>query len=386
MQKVSEFFFDAMFNQETGYYRTKNPIGKTSDFITAPEISQTFGESIAAYILQIASTKKSPIALVEMGAGKGTLFFDILNSIKKLAEKNIESAVDFLERTTFFIIEINPVLRQIQQEKLADFSVSWYESFGEFEFLMRYPPTPAGPPPLTGGQAPVKGGGPQGRGVSLPELDTKVSVAELDIEVSSKAPELFFISNELFDCFPIDQFVFTESGWRERLVDGEKFTLADFDKETHDFVEKEIGSLAPIGAVFEYSSSARKFMAQLCEALRTQGGMAINIDYGYDKNLFANTLQALKNHRKVDVLKNPGSADITAQVDFRALNKITKEFNLNSSLISQKEFLLSLGIEQRRQNLLIKNPQKSSEINSAIDRLIDSDQMGDLFKCHIIWK
>jgi len=130
---------------------------------------------------------------------------------------------------------------------------------------------------------------------------------------------------------------------------------------------------------------ARNFMAQLCGALKKQGGIAINIDYGYIKNEFANTLQALKNHKRCDVLENIGESDITALVDFLALENIAKNQGFNSSLISQAQFLTGLGIEERRKMLLLKNPEKSSEINSAIDRLIGADQMGDLFKCLIIW-
>jgi NADH dehydrogenase [ubiquinone] 1 alpha subcomplex assembly factor 7 len=334
--KISRFMSEALFNPASGYYRTKNPIGKNSDFITAPEISQTFGELLAAYFLQIAATKKSKIAFVEMGAGKGTLFFDILNSIKKLAVKNIPEALDFLERSTFHIVEIGEVLREAQQKKLAEFSVAWHENFENFL-------------------------------------------------AQNHNQEIFFLSNELFDCFPIDQFVLTEIGWRERIVGGKDFALAPFSKEIHNFVEKEIAALAPIGAVFEFSEAARNFMAQLCEALQKQGGIAINIDYGYIKNEFANTLQALKNHQKCSPLENVGEADLTALVDFAALEKITKNHSLNSSLITQAQFLQGLGIEERRKQLLIKNPEKTAEINSAIDRLIGADQMGDLFKCLIIW-
>ncbi len=328
---------EALFHPLHGYYRTKNPIGKNSDFITAPEISQVFGELLAVYFLQIASTKKSQIAFVEMGAGKGTLFCDILNSIKKLAQKNIAPAVDFFERTTFFIIEINPILQKIQQKNLHEFNVSWCESFSDF---------------IT----------------------------------KNSDREIFFLSNELFDCFAIDQFVLTEIGWRERIIKGDKFILADFDKKIHDFVEKEIKALAPIGAVFEYNLAAREFMAQLCEALKKQGGISINIDYGYTKNEFANTLQALKNHQKTNVLENVGDSDITSLVDFTSLQKIVQNFALNSSLVSQAQFLQELGIEERRKILLTKNPEKKFEINSAIDRLIDLNQMGELFKCLIIWK
>jgi len=328
---------EALFHPQTGYYRTKNPIGKNSDFITAPEISQVFGELLAVYLLHVASAKKTKIALVEMGAGKGTLFCDILTAIKKLSDKKIPQAVDFLERTAFHIIEINEVLQKIQKENLQEFQINWHQKFEELQLV--------------------------------PEQ------------------EIFFITNELFDCFPIDQFVHTEIGWRERIINNKNFTLAAFDKKTHDFIEKEIAALAPIGAVFEYSFEARNFMTQLCQTLNQQGGIAINIDYGYIKNEFANTLQAIKNHQKCDVLETPSEADITALVDFSALEKIAKNSALNTSLISQAQFLQSLGIEERRQALLAnKSMENQEKINLAIDRLIDSSQMGDLFKCLIVWK
>lgn len=333
--KISSFMQEALFDESRGYYRTKNPLGKNSDFITAPEISQIFGELIAAYILQISSNQKKKISFVEMGAGRGVMMRDILNSIKKLADKKNPLALEFLTSTTFHIIEINEVLKKIQQENLQNFDVKWHKNFSDFLI---------------------------------------------------DAEEIFFVSNELFDCFPIDQFVLTEIGWRERIIVEKNFTLAAFDKKIHNFVEKEIGILAPIGAVFEYSATAREFMNQLCAALQKNGGIAINFDYGYSKNNFANTLQALKNHQKTNVLENVGECDITAHVDFVALDKITKNYDLNSSLITQREFLISLGIEERRKILLEKNPQLADEINSSIDRLIDSNQMGELFNCHIIWK
>jgi NADH dehydrogenase [ubiquinone] 1 alpha subcomplex assembly factor 7 len=331
--KISQFVEKALFDESRGYYRTKNPLGKNSDFITAPEISQTFGESIALYLLQIFSYKKEKISLVEMGAGRGVMMFDILNSIKKLAEKQNLQALDFLECASFHIIEINEVLVKIQQEKLCDFNVKWHKSFSDFE------------------------------------------------KISDK---FFFISNEIFDCFPIDQFVLTEIGWRERIIVNKNFTLAPFEKKIHNFVEQEIATLAPIGAVFEYSKTARDFMNELCAALKNKGGIAINFDYGYFKNEFANTLQALKNHKKTDIFEE--GCDITAHVDFGTLDKITKDYSLNSSLITQREFLISLRINDRKKNLIEKNPQLEAEINSAINRLIDVNQMGELFKCHIIWK
>jgi SAM-dependent MidA family methyltransferase len=337
MQKISDFMSKALFDGASGYYRTKNPIGKNSDFITAPEISQVFGELVAAYLLQIFAEKKNKFSLVEMGAGKGTWLKDILTSIKKLADKKIAPAIEFLECAEIHIVEINEVLKKIQKENLKEFSIIWHENFSEF--------------------------------------------------LENQKGEICFISNELFDCFAIDQYVKTDIGWCERLIDSDKFITANFDPKINEFVEKETDfAQAPFGAIFEFSLQAKNFMTQLCEALKTQGGMAIIIDYGYIKNEFANTLQAIKNHQKIDVLKTEGDADITALVNFAMLEKIAKNFKLNSSLISQREFLIKLGIEERRKNLIAKNPDKISEINSSIDRLIGAGQMGELFKCLIVWK
>jgi NADH dehydrogenase [ubiquinone] 1 alpha subcomplex assembly factor 7 len=114
------------------------------------------------------------------------------------------------------------------------------------------------------------------------------------------------------------------------------------------------------------------------------------IDYGYTENQIQNypngTLQAVKNHQYADVLKNAGSSDITALVDFFVLQKTALKNHLQTSLITQKEFLISLGIEARREKLLSeKNSAEQNQINSSINRLIDEQQMGELFKVLIIW-
>jgi len=339
---ISQFIKHFLFDEKIGYYKTKNPIGKDSDFITAPEISQVFGEILAAYILEISSTKNKNIALVEMGAGKGTLFFDILSTINLLAQKKLKIAEDFLRKTSFNIVEINPVLQKIQKEKLAKFNVNWHDNFEDF---------------------------------------TK----------ENKDVEIFFISNELLDCFAIDQYILTESGWRERLIDLENkvFTLAPLNKQMHNFINEELNetsAMPALGAVFEVSFELRDFIKDLCQKIKSQGGLVINIDYGYFKTEFANSLQAIKNHKKCDIFSSINQADITAHVDFGALDKIAKNLNCNTSFITQKTFLESLGINERKKALIAKSPTNKGEINLAIDRLVSKDKMGELFKVHIIWQ
>jgi len=346
--KISTLIERVLFDDKCGYYKTKNPIGKNADFITSPEISQIFGELVAVYIIHVASNSKKQISLVEMGAGKGTWFKDILQTINKLIKKNNPQAVDFIGKVTFNIIEINPVLQKIQQQNLQNFPIKWHKNFDDF--------------------------------------------------FKQKSGEIFFISNELFDCFAIDQYIKTIDGWCERLIkfDDEKafknpqFFLEKFKLQTNDFVEEKLGKIlaknAPINAVFEYSKSAQEFMKKLCEAIEESGGIAINFDYGYDGYDFSNTLQAIKNHQKIPFLEGLNDCDITAQVDFFALDKIVKNHGLNSSIVSQEEFFLSLGAKERIDFLIEKNPHLSSEIMNGFLRLTNKNEMGGLFKSHIFWK
>lgn len=334
--KISEFVNKALFDEKTGYYITKNPLGDDGDFITAPEISSIFGEMLAAYLLQICGAQKDNFTLVEMGAGRGIMMYDILSCIKKLANKQNPQALNFLAKAQINIIEIGEKLKEIQQQNLKDFQITWYKNFSEF--------------------------------------------------LEKTAGKIFFISNELLDCFAIDQYVFSEAGWRERIIEGQKFVLAPFDERAHNFIESELNPLSErhLGYVYEINFAARDFMKKLCGALKDRGGVAINFDYGYYETQFTNTLQALKNHKMVTIFTE--NCDITAQVDFGALDKIAKNFNLNSSFITQREFLISLGIKEREEILVEKNPQMRENISAAVARLIEERQMGELFKCHIIWK
>jgi SAM-dependent MidA family methyltransferase len=349
--KISQIINQALFDPVKGYYKTKNPIGKNNDFITAPEISSIFAEVIASYLLYHFANKKNRFSLVEMGAGTSALFANILHSIKNLAQKKHQVAIDFIEFGSFHIIEINPVLKKLQQQNLENFGeqfkIKWHENFSQF--------------------------------------------------LASKNGEIYFISNELFDCFAIDQYLKTQDGWQEKMVEVDdpnnlsnpRLVIANYDQKINDFVEQQIGknlvNQASINAIFEYSQDARNFFSQLSQAIKTHQGIAINCDYGYDQYHFANSLQAIKNHQKLDFIDSFYEADITAHVDFFALDNIAKNFKLETSLISQRQFLLELGAEDRKNQLCLLHPQNAIKIQQAFDRLVSPLQMGNLFKFHIIW-
>lgn len=345
--KISDLVAESLYNKENGYYIHNNPLGSKNDFITAPEISQIFGEVMAIYLLNIFQNFNEEISLVEMGAGRGVWFYDILHSIHKLAQKNSKIAINFLQKTNFNIIEINQELTKIQQQKLKNYKINWYQNFLEFN--------------------------------------------------KNNLSPIFFISNELFDCFPIDQYIKTKEGWQERLVVFDdkqnlsrgRFVIRNFDKKIDDFVVNQIGNYnankAGVGAVFEYSEMAQNLMNLLCMAIKQRGGILINFDYGYNFYEFANTLQVIKNHQKIDFFQGLGNADITALVDFVALDKIAKKYQLKTSLISQREFILNLNGAERLQNLINENPAQKVDLMQRFARLVEPNQMGNLFKVHFVW-
>lgn len=354
--KISQLINYCLYNPQSGYYRTKNPLGSDGDFITAPEISSLFGELMALYLLNIYAADGRKFSLVEMGAGRGLWFYDICVTIAKLAQKNNDIAIKFLANVDFNIIEINEELQKIQQQKLAEYPIIWHENFDDFLNHRRF-----------------------------------------------SGDKIYFIANELFDCLAIDQYVKTKQGWQERLVGGivfdqaamlscydiRHFVLRDFDAKIHEFVRENIGEendkRANVGAVFEYCAGARDLMNKLSCALVEFGGVAINIDYGYSSYDFANSLQVVKNHQKIDFLQGFNDGDITAHVDFAALEKIVKRHHLNMSLITQREFLLGLGLEERMANYQNNLHFYDYKTKLAVNRLIDPNQMGELFKVQIIW-
>ena len=337
---IADFMQEAMFNEKTGYYRTKEPIGARADFITAPEISSVFGELIAAYFLSFILKSDKEISFVEMGAGLGTLYSDALSTFAKIATK-LEKLDEIKRRINFNIVEISEKLTKVQQEKLAQsgFKINWFNNFEDFI-------------------------------------------------ATNQNRQIYFLANELFDCFQIHQFARTNNKWQEVLVGLKNkelcLTLENFSQEKHVLINKialeNNISQNQEDIIFEHSFAALNFMEKLSKTLKSQGGIALIIDYGYENPPLKSTLQALKNHQGKNILEDVGNCDLTALVNFKALQKTAQKYNLQTSLVSQKEFLTSLGIQERQ------GSNTNPNVNSAINRLIGEDQMGELFKCLILWE
>lgn len=325
---IDEFTEICMFDEENGYYSKNMPIGKKGDFITAPEVSQLFGEIIAVYFVnQIQNFLKNEkhIQLIELGGGTGTLTLDILNCCKKFP--------GIYEKIKCTIVDINSSLIKIQKEKLKEHAakVSWAKGIDEVE-----------------------------KGTSI------------------------IYANEFFDVLPIKQFLYKEDVWLERVIKLNKEQNLFFDTENTPASRKiDITDNLKEGFILERCEGSVAIMHHICNRLKQNKGLFITFDYGYLTNSFSDTLQSLKKHEYNNILSDLGNADITAYVDFGSLIDSIREFGFERFyFMTQKDFLETMGIRERAR-ILSKN-NSDANIEGGLQRLTSKNQMGEIFKCLIL--
>jgi SAM-dependent MidA family methyltransferase len=321
---IAQYMNLCQFDPSGGSYAARQTIGR--DFITSPEISQTFGEMLGLWVVQTWHDQGRPEnpRLCELGPGRGTLMADALRAIAAAAPQ-------FMMDAEVSLVEASPALMAAQQGKLktSNADIVWYERFDE-------------------------------RLADRP---------------------LFLIANEFFDCLPIHQFAKTERGWCERMIGLKDGALAFALSPVPTTSVPSDRAAAPDGGVYEVAPPAIGLCEEIARAIASHGGGAAIIDYGYDEAGFGETLQTIADGRYVDVLASPGEADISAHVDFPALAKAAE--NGGAAVygpVTQCNFLADLGIGPRAENLMIANPQKAHDIAAAVDRLVNPATMGALFK------
>jgi SAM-dependent MidA family methyltransferase len=305
-----------------GYYRTRDPLGARGDFTTAPEISQMFGELIGAWAAWVhgAMGRPDPLALVELGPGRGTLMADALRALAAAAPG---------VRIAPHLVETSPILRAAQEQRLAGAGATWHAGLD-----------------------------------TLPE-----------------GPAIL-VANEFFDCLPVRQFVRAAGGWHERLIGlgpAETFAFGLSPDATPG-----IAAEAPDGAVVSVPGSALDLVRGLARRFGEQGGVLLAIDYGHVRPGFGDTLQALAGHRFADPLAAPGEADLTCHVDFAALGRAAREAGAAvHGPVDQRDFLLALGLRERAGRLTLRaDDTQAAAIEAAFARLTETgpDGMGNLFK------
>jgi SAM-dependent MidA family methyltransferase len=325
---VADYMAMCLFDPKAGYYTTREPFGRSGDFVTAPEISQMFGELVAVWLYSRWKEAGSPDGCVvaEIGPGRGTMMKDMARTLRQLDPA-------LCAGSHFAMIETSERLREVQHETLAEagFEFSWHDTVGSL---------PDGP--------------------------------------------LFIAGNELFDAIPIRQFVKTAQGWRERVVglngEGHLIFMAGVAGADPALLPPDAAT-APEGTIVELAPAREALMETISSRIAINGGAGLFIDYGYLAPAAGDTLQALYKHRHDDVLAHPGEADITAHVDFARLRAVADRCGLKTSLSEQGRFLLDMGILERAGQLGANIDEDGRQaLQDAVERLAGPDRMGGLFK------
>ena len=327
---LDKFINQALYNPKKGFYMKKNPFGSKGDFITSPNISILFSEMLAVWTIAFWQNLKRPkkINLIELGSGNGQMIYDMINSFKNFPE--------FYKSCKFFILEKSPYLKKIQKKKLKKFNVKWIKNISEL-----------------------------------------------------KNEHNIFIANEFFDALPFKQFFKINNKWMERFVLLDKNNNKNFIKIGSNIskIEKKLGfKISENQKVIEYSPLALNYLKNISKKISHKKGCLLIIDYGYLDDQMKDTMMSIRKHKYSNILDTFGSSDITYKLNFKILKKITKNLKLKCQAItSQRNFLISLGIQQRAEILSKNLPfSKKADIYYRLKRLIDKDQMGNLFKVMLI--
>lgn len=317
---IAQYMSECLLHPQHGYYTTQTPFGAEGDFITAPEVSQMFGELLGLSLAQSWLDQGAPTSfiLAELGPGRGTLMSDIWRATRGVP--------GFHDAAQVTLLEAAPAMRTVQAETLADAHPTWIESLAD-----------------------------------LPELP------------------LFLVANEYFDTLPVRQFLRSGAGWCERVVGLTEGALSfgltpalPLSELAHRIDDTQDGDLV------ELSAAAETIAQAIGGHIAQHGGAALIFDYG-DWRSTGDTFQAVRRHQKLSPLDGPGTADLTAHIDFERLTSAAA--CQVSQMQTQGIVLERLGITQRAQTLSqgLKGPALEALIN-AHRRLTHPDEMGTLFK------
>lgn len=323
---VAQWMDRCLHDPQGGYYATRPALGVEGDFLTAPLVSQMFGELLGLWSASVWMEMGRPerVRWVELGPGDGTLMADARRAAARAAPA-------FLAAADIVLVETSAPLRARQRKALGSAPPRWAE-----------------------------------------RLDA----------VQAGAP-LIVLANEFLDCLPARQFVRTGAAWAERRVGlgadgGFRFGLSP---PPGGFAPPPWAAEAPEGSVLEVSPAQERLGAELGARLVCDGGAALLIDYGRAAPGFGDTLQALRRHAQADPLAAPGEADLTVHADFPAVAAAARAAGAEASrVLTQSELLQRLGIAARAEALARARPDQAERLGRQLHRLLAPGEMGELFK------
>ncbi len=322
---LEEYMTVCLYHPEYGYYSKKNIIGLKGDFTTSPEVSQVFGELIASWLIyNFSNFFDNNFNYLELGPGKGTLSKDIIRTIKFLNE-DIYLKIDklyFFEKSRKFL----QYLKNISKSTIIS-----------------------------------------------------------DIKQTEKK-QTFIIANEFFDALPINQYVYMGNNWYEKRITLNKNNKLVFNLSKTSASENiPFPKVSEIGSIFEYSRYIHLLLLEICNKIKNFGGVCIIIDYAKANNNYKNTLSAIFKHKLVDTFFLPGQTDLSTKPNYEFFELLARKNDCQViGPMNQSFFLKKLGIIERFNNLIKSNPNSKELLLSQLQRLIDKDLMGDIFKVIII--
>ncbi|MDO5756172.1 MAG: SAM-dependent methyltransferase [Rhodobacterales bacterium] len=316
---LAEYMAQCLMHPQHGYYATRDPLGTAGDFITAPEISQMFGELLGLALAQawLDQGAPAPFALAELGPGRGTLMADVLRATRGVPGFHAAAKVH--------LVEASPTLRAAQAERVE--SAAWHDTVQ-----------------------------------TLPDLP------------------LFLVANEFFDALPIRQAQRDGAHWRERMVGrkGDRLIPGLSGPTAMPPLAHRVADTQE-GDIVEFSPAAAQIANHIGGQIAERGGAALIVDYG-DWRAQGDTFQALRAHAPADPFDAPGMADLTAHVDFEALALAAAPAR-HTRITAQGVFLERLGITPRARKLAGTLAGAALEAHVAAHRrLTHPSEMGTLFK------
>nr|DBA26806.1 TPA: hypothetical protein GDO54_011016 [Pyxicephalus adspersus] len=346
---VAEYMREVLTNPLKGYYMHHDMLGEHGDFVTSPEISQIFGELIGIWCVSewISGGKSKSLNLVELGPGRGSLMSDILRVFSQF--KHLLNTCDI----SIHLVEVSPKLSEIQALNLTEKSTD--AKYEDRSSCYKMGITKTGLP-----------------------INWYYNIQDVPSGYT------FYIAHEFFDALPIHILQKIQDEWREVLI--------DVDPEIQHKLRFVLGSSSShIAKTFikadekrnrvEVCPEAAIIIQKLASQIKNFGGAAIIADYGHSGNK-EDTFRGFRSHQLHNVLLAPGTADLTADVDFNFLKRMIGNYVSFLGPITQSEFLRNMGIDLRLKVLLenAKDATTQQHLIKSYDVLMNPNKMGKRFQ------